>query len=171
MLQIEIPKRASHCFKGGELLNQGDSYYSALILGQNEHVYQRQDYCLTCWKECGQSIPAMASSWKSIVPKKKEKSELPKRRDDRALYLLKEALANLEAEGAKEEAFVLSLYLARRRLIAVRQELMKEGKPFSLYEVAETEEMFCIPKISLSELKIEKVQQELSKKFLTNMDL
>lgn len=165
MFQIEIPKRASHCVKGGEFLNQGDSYYTALISAQNEYAYERQDYCLTCWEAIDLPNQAIASSWKSVVPFKKDKSELPKRRDDRALYLLKEALSDQEGEGAKEEAFVLSLYLARRRLITVRQELMKGGFPYFLYEVAETEEMLCVPRIFLSDLRIEKVQQGLSKKF------
>lgn len=165
MFQIEIPKRASRCFKGGEQLNQGESYYSALISGEKEHVYQRQDYCLLCWEGNHEKIPGMLSSWKSAVPFKKEESELPKQRDERALYLLKEALADQENPAAKEEAFVLALYLARARLMTLRQEMKKGEVPFSLYEVLETEEMLCVPKISLSELRIEKVQQELSKKF------
>jgi hypothetical protein len=165
MFQIEIPKRASRCFKGGEVLNQGESYYSALILNDHEQSYHRQDYCLLCWESNHSKIEGMVSSWKSVVPVKKGESELPKRRDERALYLLKEALSNQESPEAKEEAFVLSLYLARRRLIALRQELKRGAAPFSLYEVSETEEMLCVPKISLSDLRIEKVQQELSRKF------
>lgn len=167
MFQIEIPKRASQCLKGGELLVQGMDYYSALIRSENEQVYLRQDYCPKCWEQEGgsQSAQAMNSSWKSMVPLKKEGSELPKRRDERALYLLKDILSSQLSPDTMEEAFVLALYLARRRLIYLRQEMKRGGKPFCIYEVAETEEMLCVPKISLSDLQVEKVQLELARKF------
>lgn len=166
MFQIEIPKRATCCIKGGEPLLQGSDYYSALVRGESEEVYQRQDYCLACWEKTSDQVSHLSSSWKSTVPLKKDGSELPKRRDERALYLLKEALANQDSSQSIAEAFILSLYLARRRLVFLRQEMKREGKlPVSIYEVAETEEMLCVPKIALSDLHVEKVQLELAKKF------
>lgn len=166
MFQLEIPKRSTCCIKGGEPLLQGIDYYSALVRNDGEEIYQRQDYCLACWEGFTVSQQVM-SSWRSTVPFKKETSELPKRRDERALYLLKELLANEDmSSGAMAQAFVLALYLARRRLIFLRQELKREGKPLlSLYEVAETEEMLCIPKLAISDLQIDTIQLELAKKF------
>jgi hypothetical protein len=165
MFQIEIPKRATTCIKGGESLVQGMEYYSTLIRAEGEEEYQRHDYCLACWeKTVDQAM--QSSSWKSVVPTKKDGSELPKRRDERALYLLKEVLRDKENESSEAEAFVLSLYLARRRLIFFRQEMKKrDNKPVNIYEVAATEEMLCVPKFEISELPIEKIQLELAKKF------
>ncbi|HEV8051940.1 MAG TPA: hypothetical protein VGP47_05550 [Parachlamydiaceae bacterium] len=168
MFQIEIPKRASCCVKGGELFLQGEEYYSSLVRVENEEVYQRLDYCPVCWEKTAdlQASQHMSSSWKSTVPLKKEASELPKRRDDRALYLLKEVLAGQESNSSIAEAFVLALYLARRRLVFLRQEVKREGKlPLCVYEVAETEEMLCVPKLSIADLQVEKVQLDLAKKF------
>ena len=168
MFQIEIPKRAPCCIKGGEPLLHGSEYYSVLVLGESEGIFRRQDYCLSCWEQSADLNVSqqMNSSWKSTVPLKKEASELPKRRDDKALYLLKEILANQESKSTIAEAFVLALYLARRRLIFLRQEMKREGKlPVCIYEVADTEEMLCVTKISLSDLHIEEVQLELAKKF------
>lgn len=168
MFQIEIPKRASCCVKGGEQFLQGEEYYSALVRQGNEEVYQRLDFCPDCWEKATdlQSSQHMSSSWKSVVPVKKDASELPKRRDDRALYLLKEVLSGQESSSAIAEAFVLALYLARRRLVFLRQEVKREGKqPLSIYEVAETEEMICVPKLAIADLPVEKVQLELARKF------
>ena len=166
MFQIEIPKRASYCVKGGEPLLQGAEYYSALIRGETDEIYHRQDYCQTCWEKQYTNQAHISSSWKSTVPLKKEVSELPKQRDSRALFLLKEALNNLDGNNKTAEAFVLALYLARRRLVFLRQEIKREGKlPLCVYEVAATEEMICVPKISLLDLHVEKVQLELAKKF------
>lgn len=169
MFQIEIPKRATCCVKGGEPLLQGAEYYSALVRGEGDEVYHRQDYCHSCWEKHNSDNPDhlhINSSWKSTVPLKKEVSELPKQRDARALYLLKEALHDQDTSAKIAEAFVLALYLARRRLIYLRQEMKREGKlPICFYEVAETEEMLCVPKIPLSDLQVETVQLELAKKF------
>jgi hypothetical protein len=165
MFHIEIPKRSSCCVKGGESLNPGSDYYSVLIKGDEEGVYQRQDYCVNCWSQAEQ-VPSGRSVWKSRVPIKKEGSELPKQRDARALYLLKELLTNQITPTANAEAFVLALYLARRRLIVLRREVEREGQPpLSIYEVLETEEMVCVPKLSLSQLHVEQIQAELAKKF------
>jgi hypothetical protein len=167
MFQLEIPKRSLHCFNGGELLHPGTEYYSALFRGENENVCHRHDYCLACWNksDCHSEV-GQISSWKSVVPQKKDGSDLPKKRDERALYLLKKALCEPENNHSIAEAFVLALYLARRRLIVLRQEMIMEGKPpLCIYEVRDTEEMVCVPKIPISELEIEKLQMELAKKF------
>jgi len=166
MYQIEIPKRAATCFKGGESFAQGVEYYSALVRGEHDDTYHRQDYCLDCWEKIQIQSKLPGSCWKSAVPIKKETSELPKKRDARALMLLKEVLKDQDTSHKMAEAFVLALYLARRRLIFLRQEVRNVGKlPLCIYEVAETEEMLCVPKISLSELQVEDVQSELAKKF------
>ena len=167
MFQINVPKRAAVCSFGGEAMVPGMEYYSALMFGEKEEHCHRRDYCPVCWdlinKEQGNQ--SLNSTWKSKVPLKKDLSDLPKKRDDRALYLLKEALI-LGNAVPEEEAFVLSLYLARRRKIYFRQEIKREGKAFSLYEVAETEEMLCVPKVELSQLQIGILQEALARKFL-----
>jgi hypothetical protein len=163
VLPIEIPKRSACCSKNGEPLQQGASYHSVLLKGDKEGDYLRHDYCETCWN---QMESRHGSSWKSVIPIAKAASELPKQRDERALFLLKETLRDLERPGAVAEAFVLALYLARRRRIVLRQEMPREGKlPLSVYEVTETEEMIGVPKIVLAELDVEKVQQELAQRF------
>ncbi|MEI8366539.1 MAG: hypothetical protein WCF65_09015 [Parachlamydiaceae bacterium] len=165
IFQIAIPKRAATCAHGGELITPGMEYYSVIAAREADGGYDRHDYCPLCWQQLSKR-EERSSSWKSSVPLKKAVSELPKKRDDRALYLLKEALSSTAAdELVKEEAFVLSLYLARRRLIFFRQELKRNNQPVLLYEVAETEEMLCVPKVELSQLKMDTLQVDLAKKF------
>lgn len=165
VLPIEIPKRSTCCIKHGEPFLQGHHYYSRLIRGEEEGIYLRQDYCENCWKQLDSP---QGSSWKSMVPPAKTASELPKQRDERAIYLLKETLRDLERPGAEAEAFVLALYLARRRRLVLRQELEREGKlPLLVYEEMQKEEMIGVPKVALAELDVEKVQQELASK-MTN---
>lgn len=161
--QIEIPKRAGVCAHGGELMAPGMTYYSSLVLRDEDGGFDRHDYCAACWEQLTQKGEKI-STWKSAIPAKKVASDLPKKRDDRAYYLLKESLAS-DGVLAREEAFVLSLYLARRRRIFLRQEMARNDQKFQLYEVAETEEMLCVPKVELSHLQVESLQLELAKKF------
>jgi hypothetical protein len=90
---------------------------------------------------------------------------MPQRRDERALCLLKEALTR---EGADDqaEAFVLALYLARKRLLILRQELVTEDHiPRLLYEIPAVEEMLCVRKLALDDSQAKKIQQTLAIKF------
>jgi hypothetical protein len=138
-------------------------FYSVLIEGEEKGLYQRHDYCAPCWTlmDVQAQYPKMISHWKSRVPAKKLVDELPKQRDARVLALLREAILQ---DKSHDEAFVLALYLARKRLIALRQEMtLPDGKPASLYEVLETEDMLCVPRLALSELQVEKVQSSLAK--------
>ena len=111
---------------------------------------------------------AKGGYWKATVPFRKEPSELPKQRDARALHLLKENILCNHLEDYSE-TFVLSLYLARRRRITFRRDmLLPDGKQGALYEVADTEEMLLVPKVLLSDLQVENLQLTLAKKFQTN---
>lgn len=167
VFQIEIPKRTTICHSCQQPLNPGSEIFSALKEGQIEGAYDRQDFCLSCWNKpsAQDSNSTVQSLWKSKIPLKKPVSDLPKQRDARALCLLKAALNSSEPDD-QAEAFILALYLGRRRLLYFRQDLvLEDGQAACICEIAETEEMLCIRKISLSNLQVEKVQQQLAKKF------
>jgi hypothetical protein len=160
---MTIPKRGTHCVKGGELLSAGTEYHSILVEEGSGEI-QRQDYCDLCWKEVGMAASEQArSSWRSRVPSRKEvldKTALLDR-DARALHILREILDSPTVADL-EEAFVLALYLARRRQIALRGQLaMADGGQAQLYEVVATEEMLTVRRVALSQLQIERIQEKL----------
>lgn len=160
--QIEIPRRSAFCAKGQEQFAAGSEYYSALMEGANGE-WQRQDFCLSCWEGpvCQDYIRNAKSFWKSKVPLKQETEALSRNREERALQLLKQALK----EGHHEEAFVLALFLARSRMIVLREQLPQDdGSLLNLYEVTSTEEMLAVKKITLPQLKINEIQQQLANK-------
>ena len=162
--QIEIPKRGQTCAQGNELLTAGMEYYSVLI-EDDEGKLVRRDYCPSCWQLVQKELNKQSTHWKSKVPTKKEEACLPKQRDERAMVLLKHCLTK-DSDEARAEAFVLALYLARKRIVNLRQELAQEdGSTVSLYEIADTEEMLAVKKLRLPQLQTDKIQQELAKKF------
>lgn len=161
---ITIPRRSAICAKGQEVLEPGAEYYSVLI--DNGTALQRQDFCLACWKtvRLEEGIVQAKTHWKSRVVAKKEVVDHAPDRDAKAMVLLIEQLAQQTADE-QAEAFILALYLARRRLLYLRQQLIDEkGVMMQLYEVAATEEMLAVPKLILSPKQIAAVQVRLAAK-------
>lgn len=165
-LLIEIPIRNKVCSKGQEPLQPNMEYYSILVEGENG--FARQDYCLACWeKEKQGGSTKMISHWKAHVPNKTkngdedEASKLDKQ--ERALHFLKKSLQENSVE-AEREAFVLALYLARQRILYLRQEIKQDGQRIQLYEHADTEEMIPVKRVDLSAQHLKKTQESLAEK-------
>lgn len=164
MKQIDIPRRAQVCALGNEALGEGTQYFSALEEGPDRQV-MRRDYCAACWEKV--SSKGHRAFWKSkVLLKGSGKKEEHKAVDFSryAFLLLKEAL-HTDTEESQEEAFVLALYLARKRQLILRNIMDRGGELYDLYEVVATEEMLAVKKMDLSRLKTEKVQDNLAKKF------
>ena len=163
LFDIEIPKRASHCMEGQEVFSPDTEYYSILV--PDSQGYKRHDFCLACWEGKAKDHFSLAAktAWKArVVSKKEVEDHSHKTRDEKAFYLLKTALENpLDHDWA--ETFVLALYLARRRILYLRQELIQEdGSVLCIYEVAATEEMLSIKRQSLIGVNIQEIQAKLA---------
>ena len=115
----EIPKRTTHCGRCGELFAPGMEVYSWLH-ENNEHQINRNDYCAACWQEIQLEVcskPESKGYWKSKIESKKVSPASS--RVGRALQLLRELKNN--PEGSAEELFVLCLFLAHARQLALQQ--------------------------------------------------
>lgn len=162
--QIEIPKRSNACSQKQESFASGSTYFSVLTYAEDGSL-KRQDFCTACWDGLKNSPDLQAKThWKSRVVGKKSDVDRNQDRDERALELLKDALTrNTKEDNA--EAFVLALYLARRRILSYRQQMQHEdGSMVNLYEVAATEEMLCVRSVALSQLQVASLQKSLAAK-------
>lgn len=161
--QIEVPKRANICFQGQEALTPGMEYFS-LLLEDPEAGLVRHDFCPGCWSKA-LITDLVKLHWKSKVPQKKAVVMLNAQdRDERVMEVFRELL-QAGTEESSAEAFILALYLARRKIIYLRQEkLQPDGAVVLLYEVADTEEMLFVKRVTLSKVQVEQVQQEIAKK-------
>lgn len=165
IFQIEIPHRSKVCAQQGEDFVAGTPYFS--ILFEEEKQFLRKDFCAACWENSAKLewSHKIDGYWRSTVSAKKV-DPMPKQeknRDERALDLFRQALASSSVEDC-EEAFVLALYLARRKFLYARQERAREKEQITLYEVAETEEMLAVRKMSLTPEQIASIQQRLAVK-------
>lgn len=162
LFQLEIPRRGNVCARGNEPLTPGMEYFSVLV-EDPELGLKRVDYCPACWSVAKNEVKAR-SQWKAKVLFKKEEAPIHLNRDERIMYLFKESM-KADTPESHAETFVLALFLARRRLMYLRQEVKQDdGTIVQIYEDAATEEMYTIRKVDLSQLQISTIQLEVAKK-------
>ncbi len=162
---LTIPRRSSSCYEGKELLTPGMEYYSIIQEDGSSGQLIRKDYCAGCWSKMGSTHKGEHPFWKGRISDKKENSQPPLDRNEKALELLKSALSE-EGPESQVEAFVLAVFLARNKKLALRQELAKGAHDvYFLYEVLATEEILAVKKMDLPQLLVEKIQQTIAKKF------
>lgn len=140
----EIPRRSRLCVQCCSSFAPGAVYYSSL-----SESFERSDYCFNCFQDQEEKGSIF---WKAAIP---EKVKVQTKQAERALELLRNIYR--EEEGM---ASILALYLQRQKLIIRRQEVEEA----TLYEVVETEEILSIKKVDPSQLDVESLQSEISKR-------
>lgn len=157
---VEVPKRNSVCSIGLESFKPGMTYVSILLKSEEPPEFKRMDYCSACWEREGKIPDGNASYWKSKVPKGKEKEVVSSETyDERVVELFKNAVKNSE----EAEAFILSLWLVRKRKLILRHCYHeKDGQEVSVYEDPTTEEAFTIRKISLGNEEVLELKSRLA---------
>lgn len=154
-LFFNVPQRNRQCTKAGEQFVPGMRYVSILFKENNSLI--REDYCEKCWEE-QRPKKELISQWKGQIRHKKlNSSEAQVERAKQALILFKEAF---EAKR-EEEAFVLALFLLRERIFV---SLKTKKTNVMLVEHVETEEIFSVPFLQLSNEKIASIQKIISEK-------
>ena len=161
LFQIDIPKRNLSCCDKGERLLPGMEYYSLLHEDADQKI-SRKDFCMTCWNQgtVKENFAHNRGYWKSRIEVKKEIN--PSSRIDRALILLKTLIRDQKEH--ENELFVLAMFLAHARRLALRQEVERDEGKFGLYEILRQEEFVTIRIIPLTHLEIERIQLSLAAK-------
>ncbi|NGX60853.1 MAG: hypothetical protein K940chlam9_00325 [Chlamydiae bacterium] len=133
---MKIPKRESRCSQHGEFFLPEQEVIS--LLKKEEEEWKRQDFCVACWEK----EPRKGIYFRAKIPAPQKKQISP---DSKALTLFQQLI---ETKENPKFLSLLTLYLVWKK------QLIKRAN--SLYEVAETEELFEVshPYISPEEGKI-----------------
>ena len=147
--QIAIPKRAASCAQCHNDFKPAEEIQSQLLDIEGEWI--RQDTCVACFSPLESAV-----IWKHTIGSE-EKIE-PENRDHivTSLELLQRLIESNVAEE-HEEAFLLALYLVRKKVLVHR---VKMG----LYENLETGEMYLVPKIDFANFSAYAAQMRLQEK-------
>jgi hypothetical protein len=149
MIPLNLPTRSRRCTRCDGLFEPGDEYTSTLIQPE-----ERSDYCQACLEE-GTGV----AQWRGRVPARPKKVE-PKGREERAMDWLHKALA----EGNAEEAYVLCLYLQRRKKLR----FVKEHNGEQVFECGNKGATLTVPCPPLEGLAVEQLQATIAEKLQGN---
>lgn len=154
MILIKIPRRKRHC----DICKAVFSYtspYDTVLIEENEG-WNRLDYCSKCWSP--HLKEGAKSHWRALVPAKNE-STAPD--ENSFLNLVDHLRFFLEKGSNPSQAFILALYLLRKKVLQKRQELEHEGMLVTLYEVKNSDEILVVPHVDITNLDAAQLQNEL----------
>lgn len=149
-----IPKRTSLCCGCGQTFLPESEYFSFLVMG--EKGWQRQDDCPMCWKKLKEKRKEEGVEWKGKIPRKEIKKGTP---DERANTLFQELCKEQDSDNQKL-AYVLALYLERKKQLALRGSLKNK----LCFEHQETGEGYAIEKLSLGKEELDQIVTTLIEK-------
>jgi hypothetical protein len=136
-MKITIPKRSTACQVCQKPFEAGQEIVSQLM-----EDFSRKDACLNC----------LTPAPKTTTWKQKYQQKLLLKQDDRDEAA--RAWELLQTTKDLEEAYILALYLIRKKILAKRN---KEG----LYEHLETGEMAMVEDVDLKKLVIPEIHARL----------
>jgi len=156
-----IPRRSRVCSKTKKKFEPGDEYMSIILDGEHEGLFHREDIFLDYWEQHRDEdlLKAACSSWRAKVPEGPDVPKEPEELLERAFELFFEYLDKPDPL----RAFILALFLARKKVMIFRQEMMHQDRQTYVYEVVETEEMVCVDVIKPTLQQIQEIQDELSR--------
>jgi len=147
--QITIPRRSAYCMRCKAPFSLKQEIQSQIL--EEEGEWSRQDACLACFSPISGAVV-----WKHTIGS--EEKIAPENRDYlQGVVELLQKLIESELKEDHEEAFLLALYLVRKKVLVHR---VKMG----LYENLETGEMYMVPKIDFSHFSAHAVQLRLQQK-------
>lgn len=161
--KVEVPKRSYECAGNKEPLEPGSDCYSLLFDHEKEEgQFTRKDYCPACFEAAKESLKSAVTHWKARVPERAKEENIFRTKEEKALILLKELIESCDDQKC-QEAFILALFLARQKVIALRREVMQEeGALFQLYEALESDEIYLVKKPNIATIPVSEVQKTLS---------
>lgn len=156
-----IPSRGRSCVRGGEPFAAGMEICS-LLSTDDQEGFRRSDYCVACWAlESPTRALEGTTYWRSVLPERQQVEQgAVAERSEQVLDWLRDALARGDGVGARQ-AYVLALYLVRLRKLVRRQNVTRDGNPFTLYEMVDGEEAMLVPMVTLSSAEVDELHRDL----------
>lgn len=147
--QIAIPRRATECILCKGAFQPGQEIQSQLL--EKDEAWIRKDSCVHCFQQIPQAV-----IWRHLIGSEEKVSEEDRDHIAHALDLLPRLIES-ESPLEHEEAFLLALYLVRKKVLVHR---VKMG----LYENLETGDLYLVPKIDFSRFSAYATQVRLQEK-------
>jgi len=148
----DIKSRSEACTACSTAFEDGQSYLSALLFGENG--YERADFCEGCWQQ-SEAVLSPYSSWQGIYRKPSATGNNDPLKKETAESLLRKLI---EDEDPQNEGviYILAVMLERKKILVEKDVTVDDlGTVHRVYEHRQTGETFLIldPQLKLDALE------------------
>jgi hypothetical protein len=157
-----IQTRAHACATCGNPFADKAAYHTVLF--EKDRELQRMDICGACWQQEEAGAGARAregfiSYWQGIFEAPPPVTDLV--RKETAESLLRKLI---EANDPRHipAGYILAVMLERKRVLKVKEQLVRDGKRTFVYEQASTGDLFTITDPDLQLSQLEQVQRDVA---------
>lgn len=161
MNEWNIQSRAHACESCGRIFADKEPYHTMLFDDKGE--FQRQDVCVECWeKQFSQGArerKGFVSHWQGIYEAPPAPSDPIKK--ENAESLLRKLI---EANDPRNipAGYILAVMLERKRILKVKEQLIRDGQRVFVYEQPKTGDVFTITDPNLRLDQLEEVQRDVA---------
>ena len=157
-----IQSRAHACQACERPFADKQAYHTLLF--DEKQQFLRLDICETCWKEQysngAQERKGFVSYWSGVYEAPPPAAPDPIQKENAESLLRK--LIELNDPKYAAVGFILAVMLERKRLLKVKEQIVREGERVFIYEQPKTGDIFTIrdPKLQLDQL--DEVQKDVA---------
>ena len=161
MNEWNIQSRAHTCEACGKNFSDKEHYHTLLF--DEKQDFRRLDVCEGCWarqfSEGGRERKGFVSYWQGVYEAPAPTPD-PIRKETAETLLRK--LIELNDPRHAAAGYILAVMLERKRLLKVKEQLLREGRRVFIYEQPGTGDLFTIVDPALQLNQLEQVQRDVA---------
>jgi hypothetical protein len=162
MIEWNIQSRAHTCAGCGKTFADREAYHTFLF---DEHAqFRRSDVCQGCWQaqysQGARERKGFISYWQGVYQAPPPHPVEPIQKETAESLLRK--LIELNDPRLIPAGYILAVMLERKRLLKVKEQLVREGRRLFVYEQPKTGDLFTIVDPGLQLNQLESVQRDVA---------
>jgi hypothetical protein len=161
MTEWNIQSRAHTCEACGKQFADQEAYHTLLF--DEKADFRRSDICDACWQkqysEGARDRKGFVSYWQGIYEAPPPRMD-PIQKDTAESLLRK--LIELNDPHYIPAGYILAVMLERKRLLKIKEQLVRDGERVFIYEQPVTGDLFTIVDPNLQLNRLEQVQQDVA---------
>ena len=161
MTEWNIQSRAHACAGCGRAFADQEAYHTLLFDEKSE--FRRSDICQDCWQkqysQGGRDRKGFVSYWQGVYEAPRPTTEPIQR--DTAESLLRKLIERQDPHFIPA-AYILAVMLERKRVLKVKEQVVRDGRRVFIYEQPRTGDVFTIIDPNLQLTQLEQVQHDVA---------
>jgi len=161
MTDWNIQSRAHACETCGKSFSDKEAYHTLLF--DDKAAFRRTDICQACWQkqysDGARDRKGFVSYWQGVYEAPPPRVDAIQRENAESLL---RKLIELNDPRHIPTAYILAVMLERKRLLKVKEQLLRDGRRIFVYEQPKTGDVFTIVDPGLQLNQLEAVQHDVA---------